>query len=395
MVFILALVLACLGWSVSRDLFAPFVVGPGMWAVIIGCYYLLPNEFYPVCHEFPMAVCIWMTAFFVASVYTSRKVHGSVVDLRVAQEPNPWIMRAYVAITVTTIPVISAIILWTAFTKDPEAMFRYIRVLSTGGSDDVEPIDFGILAYGFSVTFMCLFFVLMYFKNKWVIGTVIFMNLLVGVVTMAKINFLSVFFTILYLGYVRKVFKLKHFAWGIGGFLVLSFILQTIREYGSDVTVGDSLSLYTAASMVCFDYYAEPCTAVHFGENTFRFLYALGHPLGLCAEPIQTILPFVSIPFLANTYTILYPFYTDFGLFGVGLFAVVYGVIYGYYYKKSQSGGNVELIVYALFLVFLFLEFFAELIFTNLSLTIQYVVLAVLPFLFSKKQYKQHKNEPG
>ena len=82
----------------------------------------------------------------------------------------------------------------------------------------------------------------------------------------------------------------------------------------------------------------------------------------------------------------MYPFYEDFGTPGVFLFSIIYGIFYGYLYKKSRTGGKLELILYAIFLTFVLMEFIGEFIFTNFSITIQYVFFASLPFLFSKQK---------
>lgn len=171
-------------------------------------------------------------------------------------------------------------------------------------------------------------------------------------------------------------------------FLTLSFTIQSVRAVGEDLSIVEMLSLYLTSSIVAFDYFVEPSSAISFGENTLRFIYAVGHSLGISDAPIQTILEFVGVPFPTNTYTLMYPFYKDFGLFGITLFSVIYGCIYGFLYKKTRTGSKQGLIIYSIFLTFLLLEFFAELIFTNLSQTIQYVILTALPFIFSNENNK-------
>ena len=74
---------------------------------------------------------------------------------------------------------------------------------------------------------------------------------------------------------------------------------------------------------------------------------------------------------------------------GVLIFSVVYGFFYGYLYKKSRTGGKMQLILYAIFLTFVLMEFIGEFIFTNLSATIQYIFFAMVPFLFSEKRKKE------
>lgn len=385
MVMLLAILLTILGWYVARDLFAPCVAGPGIWAAIIAMYYIVPNNYFPICHDFPLSLSLWLVGFFIASVWVAGK---TPLSTSVNKEPNKLVLRTYVVITITAIPLMSFMLLWKAFTEEPETMFRYLRVMAVGFDDNIQPPDFGPLVYANGVAYITLLFVMLYFKNKWVIGSVLFMNFLSAFVAMAKISFLTVLFTLMYVGYSRGLFKLKHMTYAFILFMVLCFFMQVAREGdgGDQVGIADTLSLYTTSAMVCFDYYAVPCSSLNFGEHVFRFFYAVGHSLGLCAEPAKILSDFVYIPEMANTYSVLYPFYIDFGNVGVLLFSLLYGAFYGFLYKKSLGGNKMLLILYAIFFILLLLEFFAEQIFTNLSMTIQYIVFAVIPFMIGKEK---------
>ena len=70
---------------------------------------------------------------------------------------------------------------------------------------------------------------------------------------------------------------------------------------------------------------------------------------------------------------------------GVLVFSIVYGLFFGYLYRKSSSGGKTATILYAVFVTFLVLAFIGEFIFTNLSQSIQYVIIALLPFLIQRR----------
>ena len=48
----------------------------------------------------------------------------------------------------------------------------------------------------------------------------------------------------------------------------------------------------------------------------------------------------------------MYPFYEDFGNIGVFVFSIVYGIFYGFLYKKSRTGGKIQLVLYAIFFDF-------------------------------------------
>lgn len=379
LVLILVLAMAVIGWHLSKDIFAPYVVAPGVWAAVILIYYFLPSDLYPICHDFPMALALWSTGFFVSSCFAEHVTPASSPEAQTRQ-PNMTVMRIYVLLTLTVVPVLCISVFVIALLTEPETMFRYLRVMNTGLDENIQPPDFGPLVYCVSVAYITIFFVMTYFKKKWVIYSVFFVNLLYAFTSMAKTNFLCVLFASLYFGYVRNIVKKKHLLYGSIIFIAICFIIQMARV-GEDFSVLEFLNIYISSSMVSFDYFVEPASTLNFGENTFRFFYAVAAAFGSDIKPIQTVLEFVNVPDYTNTYTFLYPFYKDFGLMGVSAFSIVYGLFYGFLYKKNKSGGSMEQILYAIFITILLLEFMGEMIFTNLSLTFQYIILVVLPFM--------------
>lgn len=387
LVFILMILMAVIGWYFAKDFFAPYVIAPSVWIIIIILYKLLPSDIYPITNQFPGALAVWSMGFFISSCmieYITPAASYKSVNL----QPNKILLRAYMIITITIVPMICVYILWKAFITEPETMFRYLRIMSTKTDDAIQPPDFGPLIYCCSVGYVSLFFAFIYFKNKWLIISVILANTMYAFVNMAKTNFLCIIFSSLYLGYSRGIVKKKHLILGLLFFVILSFIVQSVRAVGEDLSMVEMLSLYLTSSMVAFDYYVDPGSALSFGENSLRFIYAVGYSLGISEAPIQTILDFVGVPFSTNTYTLMYPFYKDFGLLGIAFFSIIYGCIYGCLYKKTRTGSKQGLIVYSIFLTFLLAEFIGEMIFTNLSQTLQYVILTALPFVFSKEDSK-------
>lgn len=382
-VLVLALLLTGIGLWLSRDVFSPYVAVPGIWSIAILIYYLLPNTFYSVSNGFPFALSLWLCGFFIAAVLSERYTPAAS---KASQQrmPNMKILKAYVIITCLSVPIVCGVILKMALTEDPENIFRYMRIMNTGLDENIEMPNLGILIYFLSLAYVMMFFSLLYFKSKKMKFIVIFMNILVAMVTMAKTMFLSIMFSSLYLCFQQKIVKIRHLFYGLAVFVGISFFVQSLRAVGEELETTNFLALYLSSSIVAFDYYAVPGASHLFGMHTFRIFYAVGHALGLTEAPAETVLEFVSVPDFTNTYTNMYPFYEDFGNIGVLLFSIVYGIFYGYLYKKSRTGGKFELIIYAIFLTFVLMEFIGEFIFTNMSVTIQYIFFALLPFIFKE-----------
>ena len=312
-VLVFALLLTCIGLYISRDIFSPYVAVSGVWSIAILIYYFLPNTFYPICNDFPFALAIWLTGFFLGSVFCEYYTAPASKE-SVEREPNRKVLYAYVVLTCLSVPIVCGAIIFQALTEDPENIFRYMRILNTGMDENIEMPKLGILIYFMSLAFVMMFFSLLYFKSKWIKFIVIFMNVLLAVVTMAKTTFLCIMFSSMYLCFVQKVIKIRHLVYGMFAFVGLSFIIQSLRAVGEEIETTNFLALYLSSSMVAFDYFAEPFGSHLPGMHTFRLAYAIGYPLGLTDPPSETILEFVNVPDDTNTYTNMYPFYEDFGL---------------------------------------------------------------------------------
>jgi len=145
--------------------------------------------------------------------------------------------------------------------------------------------------------------------------------------------------------------------------------------------------------MTAFDT-LEAGSSSHFGENTFRVVYAILHRLNLSdIPPIYVILDWIQEPIKTNTYTGLYPFFKDFGLWGVGIFAVFFGIFFGWIFKRAQQGNNMFMLIYALYIPIIVMQYVAELFFTNFTLFFKQIILVIIPFLFSKYKLLHKKTE--
>ena len=90
------------------------------------------------------------------------------------------------------------------------------------------------------------------------------------------------------------------------------------------MSIADVLGIYIYSPLVALGLLEN---TIHFGEYTFRIFYAVSYYFGFSELPPQeTILDYVNVPFPTNVYTVMQPFYSDFGLLGVFLGAIFYGL---------------------------------------------------------------------
>ncbi|QGS29973.1 O-antigen polymerase [Cupriavidus metallidurans] len=110
-----------------------------------------------------------------------------------------------------------------------------------------------------------------------------------------------------------------------------------------------------------------------YGDYTFRFFYMLANVIGLNIEIPPLIRDYVLIPDMTNVFTVMDPYYRDFGVGGVLIFAALSGLAHDALYEKAKSEGGPYIFIHAAFMFPLVMQFFQDMYMSLLSTWIQVV----------------------
>jgi oligosaccharide repeat unit polymerase len=186
--------------------------------------------------------------------------------------------------------------------------------------------------------------------------------------------------------YFKKIITLKPLLIGLIA-LFFFFVGFTSLRHNVDFEGQDMLTTYIVGNMSAFDT-LTPNSSTHLGENTFRIFYAIANKLHLSSiEPVSVFQPWIYTPVSTNTYTGMYPFFKDFGYWGVGIFAVFYGLFFGWLFKKAQNGNAFFILLFSYLVMSVVMQYVSELFFAGLSGKIKFVILLLLPFLATKYKW--------
>lgn len=394
MLFIAFLIVAAftfIGWYITRDVFSPFVLQPGVWFGILLLFYLSDPELYPIIHDFPISLIVWTISFLGVAypTYYYLPDHSLISRrpplLASVLTPSRLVLKLYLFIAIISVPLILYTLMRYGMERGESNLMTYLRIASY--DDTLDKPDLGVAYYTIGVALIVFIFIFVYSSKKWLKILAVVINVLAALISMSKTGFFVFLVPMVYVLYLRGKIKLRTIGIILLIFIGFSIWFQYARSMASQqdsFSATSMLTIYIMSPCVAFDYYVEPASATHFGEYVFRFYYAIMHSLGSNIEPVSNVLKFVGVPEETNTYTILYPFYHDFGLPGVGLFGGLYGAFYAFLYKRAQSGQNVYFILYACFLNYLILQFVQENILSNFSLNLQYIILILFPYIFQQ-----------
>lgn len=386
---VLSVVFLFLGLACSKNnIFSPVVLTSGIWFFVLMFYVLLSPKEYNLSFNFYICLFLWISCTCISSlVFQSATYNDPKLD-----KPSKTIRDIYLIASVLYLP----------------QLYHFVTIAITNGATGYIPLDLRLAAMGkgsgfeepFGGVFVLIWQVsflleLLCFEKekKWRLIVAASCFLLFGIVTMAKIVFLNFFISGCFILYFKGIIKKKHILFGLAILVILFSILQAVRMSLKLSDINDSfITTYIISNLTAFDS-LTPYSAEHFGENTFRIVYAILYKTGFSTiEPIDAILKWVEKPIQTNTYTAMYPFYVDFGIPGIVIFATIIGSCYGWIFKKAQSGSNFFIAFYAIILIVIVMQYAADLFFTNITSNIKLFLILIIPFLFTKHNLLILKN---
>lgn len=381
----IALIITCcilliFGLTCSRnDISSPSVITSGAWLVCASLFQFSEHDLPPLQTSTIFAIGVWATCLSLSSLAT-QACYYSPSKLN---EPSLLVRNIYLAISVLTAPLLLQFAYSAITTGETGNWALDLRLAALGNTKaHPEPYEnFFVLIW--QVSFF-LELIANENRSKKRILLAGFIFIAYGFITMSKIIITTSFIMTTMILYMKKRISNKQMIYSAIAMTAFIIIIQLLRHTQLNAGGESMLTLYTYGNMSSLDT-VKPCSATHWGENTFRIVYAVLNKLHLTdIEPIDPLLGWINKPLQTNTYSGLYPFVKDFGTVGVAIAALFMGGLYGWIYKKAKSGNNYYIALYAFFINIIILQFVAEQLLTILSRNLKFIILLAIPFLCTK-----------
>lgn len=378
------LLMSILGYGIDKKLLNPLFIVPFIWGVLLVLFGILPHELNSLNGQFIYGILIWVLFFYLGGIF--------LINVKIPKGKtiyNKKIFNLYYYLVLIFAPLAIASLILEALKVGPEYFFLRLRMISTGLDED-DTFTLGKLAYVFNFTnVVCLLYTLYYEKvSKKKYYIVLLFALLLGLITLARTSLATLAISIFAILYIKGKLKSKHYIYFMVVFFAFIFLLTGLRNAheSESESFANTFAIYLFSSMPAFETLKYTPIKEHFGENTFRFFYALFNGFGAHYELKKTILDYVSVPQPTNIYSVLYPFYVDFGYWGIGIFGFIYGLIYFILYKGYKARNDLMLFLFAVIVPYVFIQFSGEFIFTNLSTNLQFLVISLVPYFLKIKK---------
>lgn len=399
---VLLLIFAFIGYLRTRNYISPTVLSPLSWGLVLFLYAILDHGMDDITPTVLGIILIWNFSLLSGAWFFIEA--GSKYNLgnrkkRETGHFNKYFRNMYFWISVVGIfPILYISYMQGMSLGDTADFFFNLRMANTGLVE--TEYSYGIWQYVFTFSFVSFLIEIFSYQKgdkKTRIYILLLINILLAIVTMAKSSFFFLFLSIIFsIMFKRKIPK-RTLIIGFSILIVIMSFIQLVRAGNEDNVISNMFYSYILGGVPALDKIVNSqMHSSEFGQMTLRFFNTISNALiggKSLSKDVRynydiTQEGYIYMPMLTNVYTVIGPFWLDFGYKGVVIFSFIIGSISGYSYRLAVKNELWAVISYSFLACTLVLQFFGEYLFTNLSYTIQIFLLTYFAFKFKFRWQK-------
>ncbi len=370
----------------ARDAAHPMALLPASWGLVGSAYLLLPHGLRQVGLDTWLLIAAACLAFVLGSLSSFSLAAPTP---RGGFESTPW----------------RPVLFWTALLGLPvfaqraiaiadsatftESTLINLRIALTGELDDTQ--TYGVLGYLIPVAFTSTLVEFATGERRGLTpraGVALAASLAYAVMATGRTYLFLLFIALAFVALLQRRIRPATLAWaGTAIVGVLFFGLGWLfNKIGGDspnvnaLSAAEALSLYLLGSVAALDVWMAAHVPLDWGLNTLRSVFAVAAVLGAPAQVVPLVKDYVFVPDPTNVYTVLLPYLQDFGQFGAVIVMGLLGGLHALLYRAAQSQDPRWVILNALAMYPLLMQFFQDQYFSLLTTWVQFTVMVMLCF---------------
>lgn len=343
------------------DFFSPWTLTFVIWVGLFAMYFL-QGTLDPIGPKFVANFFLWIGTFVPASlltfILTKDESQARPVERGKSIDVNMYLFYALLVVSLLFTILYAKWIYEIVSQFDTEDLLYNIRLYAVYKTDSPGIL---ILTQGLNFS-LFLTAIWLYPKiSKSTIALIVAINLLLEFSMMEKSGILIMILSTLFVLYEKHTIKLRSIVSTLLGIIVLFFFFNMSKEGQNQDSIDfmDFLGIYVTSPIVAFERLQITITN-GWGVNTFNDVFPYLRYFGIHLESIERLQDFVYVPVITNVYTIMQPFYNDFGSMGVAVFGILYGWGAGYVYRKFYDGSNTYKCIYTFLVEVIIIQFYNE-----------------------------------
>ena len=376
------------------DFFSPWSLTLVVWAGEFLLYFL-QGTLDPIGPLFVSNFIIWLCTFIPASfltfILTRDDSLASPIERGKSIDVNMHLFYALIAVSLLFTILYAKWIYGIVSQFDSEDLLYNIRLYAV--YKDESP---GILILTQGLNFsLFLTAIWLYPKiSKWTIVLIVAINLLLEFSMMEKSGILIMILSTLFVLYEKHTIRIRSIGLTLLSIIGLFFFFNLLKQSQDQDSLDfiDFLGIYVTSPIVAFEKLQITITN-GWGVNTFNDVFPYLRYFGIHLESIERLQDFVFVPVPTNVYTIMQPFYNDFGSMGVAIFGLLYGWGAGFIYRKFYDGSNTYKCIYTFLVEVIIIQFYNENLLQQFHIVIETFFFVVLLTATNHKFFTKVKTD--
>ena len=376
------------------DFFSPWSLTLVVWGGLFAMYFL-QGTLDPIGPQFVTNFFLWIGTFIPASlltfILTKDDSQARPAERGKSIDVNMYLFYALLVISLLFTILYAKRIYEIVSQFDTEDLLYNIRLYTVYKTDSPGIL---ILTQGLNFS-LFLTAIWLYPKiSKWTIALIVAINLLLELSMMEKSGILIMILSTLFVLYEKQTIKLRSIVITLLGIIVLFFFFNMSKEAQDQDSMDfvDFLGIYVTSPIVAFEKLRITITN-GWGVNTFNDVFPYLRYFGIHLESIERLQDFVYVPVPTNVYTIMQPFYNDFGSMGVAVFGILYGWGAGYTYRKFYDGSDTYKCIYTFLIEVIIIQFYNENLLQQFHIVIEAFFFVVLLTATNNKSFTKVKTD--
>lgn len=373
-----------------KDALYPPVMQGTLWFLVIFLFILNQSSFVPLSNLMYFVIMIGVATFSIGSYLATFKYRVSIKPVDIQERSyNKKLVELLFWVSIVGLPFF----IYKAYSMGLDGLYESYFMNLRDALVGSERTSFGILSYLVTISFISAWMQLMvYFtkQNKVKLALSLLIAMLYAFFTLGRTFFILLFISFAgILLIMRKISFLRAGTYliiiGMAVFVGMGFLLAKGADIQKDMTenistILESFQLYLLGSLPAFDIDMHKDFFPDYGKNIFRTFLAIMNKLDSDVTVPSLIKEYDFVPSPINVYTIYQPYFRDFYYFGILGVQCVAGFWHGFLYKKATEGKPYFIILYAVFLYPLFMQFFQDQYMSLLSQWIQFGLIIFICF---------------
>lgn len=378
------LLISFLSYKKTHSIIHPAVIVSLSWGGLLFVYRYFDHGLYELSDKFYKAILLWVTVFCGSALWFYRKKIKFSSPIYTSSLKTVLLKRlTYISL------VINIIGIYEYYSLSGGIAYNALVAMTR---EEVElPLTIRILQL-FQVFSTVLYAVLMLYgkhidiPRKWIVLYVITIFVWAGIAANKTGLFQLVAISVV-IAYLKQKLSITKIILSFTILLVSFLVLQNMRAKsvgGKEESMEDIVLTYVLSPMPAFDMVLNGEKEFSPGR-TWRFFLAVANKSGLVEKSNdKDDSGWVNVPVLTNVYTVMFPYYVDFGYWGIFIFALILGGGWGILYGEMMRGTPLFVVIYAVLTHSLLLQFFADYIVNYLSMVLQIIIFCSILILHYK-----------